>query len=285
MFSKKRLKVEILWVEGNITSITSNNTLIFEDMPIDANISVTTLPSGGSAKIKIYGVSKEYMDAMTTIKWKKPFITQKAVFVYADDGEGYKLLFEGNIMDALPRYESAPDVYIEITANMGAYHNMKEVPPFSRKGEVPTYDVFRDICAAYGISCRNVDNLVQTTCKDPYFDQSGLSNRLTAASKAYNVYIVYNNNSVDIYPEYMGEAQRWDFTKESYIGYPQITATGVKINLDTIKAVGLRDYFTIKGSEVSAANDSWKIIKYNYNLSTKIGGKWFMSIDGSRAIL
>ena len=286
MFSKKKIKVVIQLVDKKEKFFVPNvNTLTFEDLPIDVNVNVTTLPSGGSAKIKIYGVSKERMEMITTIKWKKPFITEKAIYVYADDGEGYKLLFEGNIMDAFPRYESAPDVYIDITAVMGAYHNMKEVPPFSRKGEVPTYKVFRDMCADYGVDCVNVENLVQTTCKDPYFDQSGLANRLRAASKAYNIYVVYENNLVKIYPQYLGEALRWDFTKENYIGYPQLTPSGIKISLDNINAVGLRDYFTIKGSEVSGADDTWKIIKYSYNLSTKIGGRWFMTIDGQRDML
>lgn len=283
MFNQKRLKVVIQRTDGKSFFQSKNNTLTFEDLPIDVNISVVTLPSGGSARIKIFGVSKEHINMITTIKWKQTFITQKAVYVYADDGEGYKLLFEGNIMDAIPRYENAPDVYIDINAVMGAYHNIREVPPFSRKGEVPTSQVFRDICAAYGVSFEN--NGVFTSCKNPYFDQNGLSNRLVAASKAYNVYVVMENNRVEIYPQYNGYAKKWNFTKESYIGYPQITGEGIKINLDKIFSIGLRDYFSIKNSEVEEANDNWKIIKYTYSLSTKIGGKWFMSIEGVRVIL
>ena len=282
MFSNKKIKVEVQLVEGKEFS-PNVNTLIFENLPIEVNLNVVTLPSGGSAKVKIYGVSKDHLDMITTIKWRKPFITQKAIMIYADDGDGYKLLFEGNIVDALPRYESVPDVYIEISAIMGAYHNIREVPPFSRKGEVPTSDVFRDICADYGVGFMN--HGVETMCKNPYFDQNGLSNRLTAASKAYNVYVIYNNNFVEIYPQYTGEAKKWNFTTQSYIGYPQITSTGIKINLDTVYAVGLRDYFNIKGSEVEPANGDWKIIKYGYSISTKIGGKWFMTIEGVRVLL
>lgn len=282
MYSKKGIRVEVQLLGGK-EFLPGKNRLIFENLPIEVKIDVVTLPSGGKAKIKIYGVSKEHLDMMTTIKWKEPFITQKAVMVYANDGDGYKLLFEGNIMDALPRYESAPDVYIEIDSIMGAYHNIEEVPPFSYKGKVPTYQVFRDMAAAYGVGFENYG--VNTSCVDPYFDQNGLSNRLNAASKAYNVYVVYKNNMVEIYPQYSGVAKKWDFSKQNYIGYPQVTGIGIKINLDTIYAVGLRDYFSIKGSEVSVANDSWKIIKYTYSLSTKIGGKWYMTIDGERVTL
>lgn len=281
MFSKKRLKVEVQMISGEFSP--GINRLTFENMPIEAIINVVTLPSGGNAKIKIYGASKAHMDMMTTIKWKEPFITQKAIMVYADDGDGYKLIFEGNITDALPRYESAPEVYIEIEAVKGAYHNIREVPPFSRKGEVPTYQVFRDIAAQYEVGF--VNHGVLTSCKDPYFDEHGLSNRLNSAAKSYNVYVILENNSVEIYPQYIGLSKKWNFTKKSYIGYPSITGTGIKINLDTVYSVGLRDYFTISGSEVTAANENWKIIKYNYNLSTKIGGKWFMTIEGVRVEL
>ena len=282
MFSKKRIKVEVQLMAGK-TFVSGNNTLIFEDLPIEANISVTKQPSGGNAKIKIYGASREHMDMVTTIKWRGDnWAVQKAVFVYADDGDGYKLIFEGNITDAYPHYESAPDVYIEIDALMGAYHNIREVPPFSRKGEVPTSQVFRDICADYGVMCENVD--VQTTCKDPYFDQHGLSNRLVAAAKAYNVNPVMLNNRVILYSK-AGVGAKWNFTKQSYIGYPMIIATGLRINLDTIYAVGLEDFFSVSGSEIEPANGDWNIYKFSYTLSTKIGGKWFMSVEGGRVIL
>lgn len=283
MLSKKKIKVVIQLVDKEVKFFAPNvNTLTFEDLPIDVNISVVELPSGGNAKIRIYGASQSHLQMITTIQWKQPFIAQKAVYVYADDGEGYKLLFEGNIVNAFPRYESAPDVYIDIEANMGAYHNMKEVPPFSRKGEVPTSQVFRDICADYGVDF--VNNGVMTSCKNPYFDQHGLSNRLTAAAAAYNVYVKEFNNRVEIAPK-AWYGKKWSFTKQSYIGYPQPIQTGIKINLDTIYAVNLDDYFNIDGSEVFYANDSWKIIKYGYSLSTKIGGRWFMSIDGSRVFI
>ena len=283
MFSQKRIKVVIELVDDKKKTFSPNvNTLTFENMPIDANISVVTLPSGGSAKIKIYGVSKEHMDMITTIKWREGFIAQKAVYIYADDGEGYKLLFEGNILDAFPRYENAPNVYIEISAIMGAYHNIREVPPFSRKGEVPTWQVFRDICADYGVDCVNID--VQTSCKNPYFDQHGLSNRIRAAANAYNVYPVVYNNRVEI-STHSKIHKKWNFTKNSYIGYPTLTQLGIKIKLDTLYAVGLRDFFNISGSEVDVANDNWIIIKYDYDISTKIGGKWFMTIDGQRIVL
>ena len=281
MFSKKRLKVEVQLLEGEFSP--SVNRLTFENLPIEASINVVELPSGGSAKVKIYGASKSHMDMITPIKWKQAFITQKAIMIYADDGDGYKLIFEGNITSAFPRYENAPDVYIEIDAVKGAYHNIREVPPFSRKGEVPTWQVFRDIAAQYKVNF--LDHGVLTSCKDPYFDQNGLSNRLKAASKAYDVYVVLENNIVEIYPKYGGLAKKWNFTKQSYIGYPTLTDVGLKINLDVVYPVGLRDYFAIDGSEVKAANDSWKIIKYNYSLSTKIGGKWFMTIEGERVVL
>lgn len=283
MFSQKRIKVVIELVDKNkLLFLPNTNSLIFEDLPIEANISVCSLPSGASAKIKIYGASKEHTDMITTIKWKEGFIAEKAIYVYADDGEGYKLLFEGNITSAFPRYENAPNVYIDIEAVMGAYHNIREVPPFSRKGEVPTSQVFRDICADYGVTCINVD--VFTSCKDPYFGQHGLANRLVAAAKAYNVYLVNYNNRVEIYSQ-RGFGKRWKFTKDKYIGYPSLTNVGVKLNFDTIYDVGLYDVFSIRDSEVTVANDNWKIIKYMYSLSTKIGGKWFMTINGTRAIL
>lgn len=280
MFSKKSLRVEVQNVEGDF--FPGINTLEFKDLPIEVDLNFVTLPAGISGKIKIYGVSKKHMDAITTIKWKQDFITQKAVRVYANDGEGENLLFEGNIMSAVPNYNSAPDVCISIDACAGAYSNLKSVSPSTLQGEVSAHQVFQKICSDFGVNFENY-GVVGKNEKDPNYPQDGLANRINAAAKNLDVYVVMDNNTVKIYPNNGYKANNWKLTKQNYIGYPTFNSIGVEIKLDRLYyAMSLADFFTISGSEVSAANDTWKVIKMNYKLSTKIGGKWFMAVSGVR---
>lgn len=280
MFSKKTLRVEIQNLEGEFFSGVNN--LEFKDLPIEAEVSAVKLPAGISAKIKIYGVSKDYMNAITTLKWHDDFIVQKAVRLYANNGQGEFLLYEGNIMNASPEYDKAPDVYISIQSCAGAFFNLKsEVPPSSLPEGASVPNVFQKICADFGMGFRN-NGVVGTSSGSIYFDQSGLFKRLNAAEKAYGVYAVVHNNLVDIYPENGYSAKKWVFTKNDYIGYPTMSANSYKITLDHLYNVDLRDIFTIKDSEVTPANDIFHVIKVTYNVSTKIGGNWLMTIDGVR---
>ena len=280
MFSKKTLRVEIQNLEGEFFS--GINNLEFKDLPIEAEVTAVKLPAGLSAKIKIYGVSKKNMDAITTLKWHDDFIVQKAIRLYANNGEGEFLLYEGNIMNASPEYDKAPDVYISIQSCAGAFFNLKsEIPPSSLPEGAPVPNIFQKICTDFGIDFRNngVDGISSGSI---YFDQSGLFNRINAASKAYNVYPIISNNVVDIYPMDGYSAKKWTFTKNDYVGYPTMSANSYKITLDHLYNVQLRDIFTISGSEVSPANDTFHVIKVMYNVSTKIGGNWLMTIDGVR---
>lgn len=232
MFSKKALKVVI---EGYGTSfIGGNNSITFENMPIEAKINWTRLPAGASAKIMLYGVSKQHMDMITTIQWNQSFINEKAIYLYANDGNGYQLLFEGQIMSAIPNYEASPDVYIEISANAGAFHNLKELPPFSLKGEVPVPVAVSSMCLQYGVSALNVGG-VSGIAKNPYFDQHGMSARLQAMEKAYGFYTKVFNNRVELFTENGNVFKTWDLTSSDYVGYPKITNVGIQVMLDGVK--------------------------------------------------
>lgn len=285
MFSKKKLHVQIQKISGKLTPFSG--TYDFVDLPIDVKINKVTLPAGYSATINIYGVSKQMMNSITTICWRTGFIDQIAVRVFADDGDGEHLLFEGSIMSAIPNYSSAPDVYISINACAGAYNNfVTDVPPssISEGKEVPVRQVFLEICKQYKVTL--VDRGVKGTCTFPRIDGNGLAERISKAARTYNVNFFIENNSVTIYPK-----GSWDYkvkndlvwTKDDYVGYPSFSNTGIEVKLDRVLfALTLGDFFTIKDSEIEVANDKWFVVKIEYDLSTKIGGKWEMKVDGVR---
>ena len=283
-FSKKKLRVVIQLFEGEFYPGVS--AIDIRDLPVEANIEQVQLPSGGSAVIKIYGVSKKYMDAITTIQWKTGFIEQKAVAVFADEGNGEHLIYSGSITSAMPCYDSAPDVYIKINSCTGAFWNtMGEVPPYSHKGMIPVHLAISEMCAQYGVTCKNFG--VIATCNNPRFNQKGLKNRLNAAAQKFGIDITIGDGispDVNIYPKNMNLAKTWEFTKQYYVGYPSFNECGITLALDRLYYdLDLKDYFVVRGSEVSAANDTWKVQKFSYRISTKIGGNWLMFVSGVRS--
>ena len=282
-FSSKKLRVLIQLSEGEFSPGIS--AINITDLPVEANIEQVQLPSGGSAVIKIYGVSKNYMDAITTIQWKTGFIKKKAICLFANEGDGEHLIYSGTITNAVPCYDSAPDVFIRINSCTGAFWNtMGEVPPYSHKGMIPVHLAISEMCAQYGVVCKNFG--VLKTCSNPRFDQKGLKARLNAAALQYGIDITIGDGisaGVNIYPKNKNLAKTWSFTPQNYIGYPSFNDCGIVLKLDKLYYdLDLKDYFEVKNSEVSAAKDVWKVQKYSYNVSTKIGGNWIMTIIGQR---
>lgn len=282
MFSKKKLRVEVQKVDGEFYA--GVKTISFENLPIEAVINYVEGPVGFTARIRIYGASKENMNYVSRIKWKEVFIAEKAVRVYADDGDGEFLLFEGGILSANPVYDNAPNVYIDIQSIAGVWFNMlSEIPPSSIPKNTPVPLVFNKICDDFGIGFHNngVSGVIPGSV---VFNQTGLMNRLLAASQAYNVYFALYNNRVEIYPAKKFSIKKWEFTKGDYIGYPSFTTVGTKVSLDRLYNVSVEDIVKITGSEVTAANDTFYVTKVTYNVSTKIGGKWFMTLDLQRYV-
>lgn len=289
MFSKKSIRVEVQKISGNYTPFSG--TYSFSDLPIEVRISKTKIPAGYSASINIYGISKQKMDSITTIGWKTGMIDEITVCVYANDGDGEHLLFQGQVMSALPNYSNAPDVCISITACAGAFHNIKtDVPPSSVLGEnVPAPKLFEKICNDYGVTLIN-KGVKDVYCgKNPRIDGDGLTTRISKAAKAYGIDFFINNNSVTIYKkgskDYIGQKEKLKWDSKDYIGYPSFNNAGIELKFDRVMfALELGNIFIIKNSNIDLANDTWFITKITYDLSTRLGGKWIMGVCGTRVI-
>lgn len=282
-FSSKKIRVMIQLFEGEFYPGVS--AINITDLPTEVNIEQVQLPSGGSAVVKIYGVSKRYMDAITTVQWITGTIQKKAIAIYANEGDGEHLIYSGAITNAIPCYDSAPDVYIRINSCAGAFWDtMGEVPPYSHKGTIPVHLAIEEMCGQYGVLCKNFG--VLKTCVNPRFDQKGLKKRLNAAATQFGIDISIGDGisqGVNLYEKGKNQTKTWNFTKENYVGYPTFNDCGILIQLDKLYYdLDLKDYFDIKGSEVSVAKGSWKVQKISYNISTKLGGNWLMGIVGTR---
>lgn len=279
MFSKKKIKVEVTLY--NDDSFLSGSVLTFEDLPVSVEIIKTRFPAEPRASIRVYGVSKEKMEAITTVAWKTGVIDKKKVRLEVDDGNGYQLLFEGGIRSAVPVYDSAPDVYIQIESSMVAFPNMMKVPPFVSFGESTIFNVVNGICNQYGSRAINVG--VDGVCGSQYFDQFGFKNRLNAVCEAFDLFVVEDVSGVFVYPKNGFSAKTYVLTKEHRIGYPSFGYALIKVKVGTLFDIRVGDTFKIDDSEIVFANDKWICGQITYSLQTlSNSGKWQMELTGYR---
>lgn len=277
VFTKKSIRVVL--ASNTVDFINGKNVIDFNGLPIDLDLDYAGLFS--TAKIRIYGLSKEHIDAITSLPFPilQPYIAEFYVKVFVDEGLGEEELFTGSVQKAVPNYTSAPDVFVEIDSFAGTFTNaMDGIPPTSIEGDVPAPFLFQKICEPYKVEFVNHD--VEKVCSgSPRYDQVGLMNRLRKAAQDYNIFVELYNNTVHIW-EHSNKV--WNITRDDYIGYPTFNEVGIGIVLDKAIRVRRCDSFVISGSDVEPANARWHVVSVKYLLSTKIGGKWQVSIKGVR---
>lgn len=276
MFSKKSIRVLIQNTAGEFKE--GVNTYEFKNLPIEAVIKRNGTES--SSTIKIYGISKEHINSITRLP--ELGINQDAklnVALFVDDGEGETLLYTGTIRDACPHYTSAPDVYIEIQCVALAFQNlMGDIPPhsFTRGASAP--DMYKAVCASYGVPCVDLTVEKEIAQNPPFLNQKNLKFRLDALKEAYKKTTYTEWNTV-VYIYNVGkEKVKYTVTPKDYIGYPNFNQFGIGLKFDKLIAFRCGEAIEVKGSELDMVNCEWSIVTIEYNISTKIGGKWEMNI-------
>lgn len=288
MFSNKRIKVEVV-LNNKYDILGSTQNLVFEDFKIDVMAKRVENAVGPTASIKIYGVSKEYMDSITTLLFRDTIeIEDKRVIVWVDNGTGYFKLFEGWITEAVPVYRSAPDCYIQIESSMAAYENNMKLPPISFENEsVAISSICDAVCAAYGVKSYP-SNLVKI---QP--NVNGKKLRLGSNNEGLNVRVgqlceAYGLRAfrvIDGYKFFMksekGDETLFTFTPETIIGYPSYKNKLIQVETEDFNSIELNNQFRITGSEIPYANGLWYVSIIEYVLqSWTPNGKWQAIIYG-----
>lgn len=280
MFSKKSIRVLIQNADDEFKK--GINTLEFKNLPIEANIKATG--SDSISFIRIYGISKEHINSITNLP-SLGLVQEKhlKIALYVDDGLGESIFYVGSIRDACPHYTNAPDVYIDIQCVALAFQNLVgDIPPhsFERGASVP--DMYKAVCASYNIPCTDLTTEKEFAEKPPILNQKSAKFRLDALKEAYKKTTYTTHNEVVYVLTKGSEVVQYMLTPKDYIGYPTFTQTGISLKLDKVlRFVPNRDSIKISESELDMINTTWNVISVEYNISTKISGKWEMTIGCS----
>ena len=304
MFSSKRIRVEILesldtpvlssinmnYVPQNLKSIlqtNQNTSMIFDDFRVDAVIKKVASTIGPTATIKIYGVSKQNMDAITSVLIKQINYTQnKRVRLSVDNGNGYITLFEGCIQEAVPVYQAVPDCYIQIESSMAAFENAMKLPPISFADKsVAISSMLKTLCSAYGMECYTSDGINSSLPVKPIrlsSENAGIGARIVELCEAYGLKSIRVTNGYRFFLKNESSQYEWLFTPNTMEGYPTYRNRMISVSTDDFIGIEVNDRFRVSGSEVSFANSLWYITMIKYNLQSRApNGKWEATVIGA----
>lgn len=135
-FTIKKLEARITLAEGGFktsTGETSNTKILHLGMDVDIQ-----KPGGkekNKAKVKIYNLSLDDMELLTTLAFEPLKVSKNKIAIYAGDKEyGMSLAFSGDIVSAVPDFNSAPDPAFDIDCITGYVASVTPVPPLTGGG-------------------------------------------------------------------------------------------------------------------------------------------------------
>lgn len=283
-FNQKKLRVTLLLNEkAPAFDKEGNNTLIFEDLRVSAQIQSGNGSVSPFAKIQIFNLSIQAINQLTKIKWNTSSEGNFNFVKLETCVEGqYGVVYQGVINFAYPDFGSAPDVVFNIDTSVAMNHQINPVVPTSYQGEVDIAQAISTLCQQMGMQFEN--NGVTAKVSNPYLPQTALE-QVRALCNATNTSLYMDFNTIAITPQ--GQAREIQVPvispQSGLIGYPTpLMNGGVTFTClyDPMLKFGGR--VELKNSLIEIANGTWVIRGMAMTLESGVpNGKWQVDIHAS----
>lgn len=277
--NKKRLKFIITLGTGKFGA-SDNDQITLEGYRATADIDKAGGMMMGTLRARIYGVTQDDMNSITTLQWKPQETIPNTVEVYAIDGNTETLVFAGNIVNAWGDYQTMPEVYLRLQAQSAFINQLKPVPPRSFKGSIDVASVMSQIAKDLGYNFEN--NGVSVTLTDVYLPNTGLEQAKDLA-RAANIDLYLDDKTLAITPANSprGELIPEISAESGLMGYP--TFDGIGVNFQTLFNPSITFGGRIKlVTDIKQAKGEWIVTSIGYRLeSEKPGGAWLANVRGN----
>lgn len=295
-FTEKQLRFTFILSNNSVFAGTNSNKLVVTGLRATVNIQGSGMPAFPTAEIRVYGMQPSDMNALVALSYQPEGVLRNSVTVEANDGRGWSTAFAGQIIQALPEFESVPEVPLVVSARILGFQSIDPASATSYTGATDVATIVSNIAAKMGCSFEN--NGVDVVLSSPYF--SGV---LTEQLRD-----VCQHANIDCYQEAGNQAANltttiaicpkgaprtglpvFALTEDSgLVGYPQRDSRGYlrvsayynpqfrqggQIDLTNSGAVD------VPGADFLNANGRWLIGTLSHAISSLMpGGPWFSSI-------
>lgn len=277
-FTRKFIEIHITLSKGTFSNNTT--TKIIRDLPMVVEIERVGLPARDIAKVSVFGIKQEDLEALTFLNFKKLQVERNILQVYAgDEKEGLSLAFMGEISNASAHYNQGADVPLEIEAMGGYYAAMLPLPPYTFKGSILAADIVKELAGK--IRYTFIDEGETKSVLNPYLRGSAFQ-QLAELSKNINLDLIISNGVVKLKKSDASTKIAAVISKDtSLIGYPSFTHNGVQVKCEFLPTLELKDKISIK-SLVPKASGIWQVVSLHHQLTFNVPeGSWFTKIGAA----
>lgn len=277
-FTEKLIELTITLGTGNFGA-DLGDTVTISNARILAQLSNPGGETMGSAQIRVWGISQQLMNRLTTIgQINRAVRTKNTISLAAGDSNGMQLGFFGTIMDAYAEYNAAPDVPFIIQAYAGMDIAVKPVNATSYKGQVSVTQIMGDLATEAGLAFEA--NAVNVNLFNCYLSGSTLS-KIQQVARAARIQYVIDRGTLAIWD--LGKSRQGEIPLISpdsgMVGYPTLSSKGMSVKTVYNRNILIGGDVAIESS-VPMANGQWHVFNVDHEISSKLpDGPWFSNVE------
>jgi len=277
-FTEKLIELTITLGTGNFGA-DLGDTVTISNSRILARLSNPGGESMGMAQIRVYGMSQQLMNQLTTIgQINRAIRVKNTVSVAAGDANGMQLSFFGVIVDAYAEYNGAPDVPFVIEAAAGMDIAVKPVNATSYKGQVAVTQIMQDLATEAGLAFE--PNGVAVNLLNAYLSGTTL-NKIQKVARAANIQYTIDRGTLAIWD--LGKSRDGEVplisVDSGMVGYPTLSSKGMSLRTAFNFNIKLGADVKVQ-SGVEMANGIWHVFNVDHEISSQMpDGPWFSNIE------
>lgn len=238
--------------------------------------------SQGEAHIRIYGMSLELMNQLSTLGRTPVIIGRNEIAISAGDEAALGLVFKGTISQAYTDLGGAPEGMFLVTAYSMLYQAVQSIPPTSFKGPTDAALILQGLATQMGMTFEN--NGVSVILQNPYFSGSAKTQAEEVVRAAGIEWNHGDMGTLAIWPKGGSRSGAIPLISKDtgMVGYPYPSGQGL---------VGVKTSFNPQigfGGKVQVASDikpacgTWTVQNIVHEIESEMpGGQWFTSIVGA----
>lgn len=254
-------------------------------LPDDLRVSASIRHSGGVSmqhcQLRVFGLSMDLMNRLTTLQKALTTARRNVVTVEAgDDVSGMAVVFIGVIQEAWADMNSSPEVSLFVDAHTGLLDALRPVPPKSYNGYVDVAVILASIAAEMGVAFENSGVSVQLAY--PYLPGT-LRQQALACAQAAGINMILDNSTLAIWPK--GGVRHGAavlLNKDTgMVGYPSFTGQGIVVTSIFNPNIAFGGTVQVE-SALTPACGQWTPFNVSHDLESQVpGGKWFTTLEAT----
>lgn len=294
-YAAKNLRLTFTLTNSNaVFPGTNANVLQVSGLRASAVIKGAGLPAFPELSLRVYGLAQQDMNALAVVPVQggKPQYQFNTVQVEADSGNGFSFIFSGQIYEAGPDYDDAPDVFLFVHAQAAGFDQLTPANPTSYPGTADVATIVGNIASKMSMAFEN--DGVTGVLTGRYYSGTLTSQLRQVCRDASINAVIENQNLLVISPAGVARTNVAPFIlspTSGLVGYPKVRGNGyLDVRALFNPAFRQNGPVTIQGSDVvidpnlpktlnSLADGNWIIGPLTHTLECqKPGGAWFTAM-------